>query len=298
MNMSSGIMAKIISKVRNNKLLYFIFYPIILLNRSVLKLKNWQYPYYESLFSNVTEGSLVVKIKDIPGIFEIDARSDILKIILIGKGYEPHIISLVKKNCKQDKDAINIGANIGIFTILLASLINKERKVLAIEPTPLAFEYLTSNVKRNKLDGKVILFNGLCTDKKGKYNLNIIQGKEEYSSIGESFHQSRIKEKIDNIEVEGDTINNLVTSHNLNPGTIVIDVEGAEMKVLNGAKEVIEQFAPVIILEIHSENLIKQGSSSKEVIDFLLKLGYSICDITGNKLTHPFTGNVIATPGI
>ena len=63
---------------------------------------------------------------DIPGIFEIDARSDILKRILIGKGYEPATISFIKKNLITDKDAINVGANIGIFTILLANLINKD----------------------------------------------------------------------------------------------------------------------------------------------------------------------------
>jgi methyltransferase, FkbM family len=296
MNISETL-TKLILKFKFNKPLRFVCYPIFILLKILLRFVNWKIKYYNDLFSNVTGGSLVAKIKDIPGKFEIDARSHILKKILINKSYEPVIVSIIKANLIPDKDAVNVGANIGIYAVLLASLINMDRKVLAVEPTPLAFRYLTNNFKRNDLDSKVVLYNGICTDKKGKYDLNIIEGKEEYSSIGESFHLTKIKEKIVKVKVEGDTINNLVTFYKLNPGIIVIDVEGSEMKVLKGASDILIQYKPIIILELVDDLLKNQESSSKEVIDFLEKSGYIVCDVASNKKAgYPFSGNIIARP--
>ena len=265
-----------------------------------MRIIKWRHFFYSKLFSNVTEGSLVVKINGVGGNFEIDARSEILQRILLSKGFEPETALAIKRNVNMNKDAINIGANIGIFTVLLANLINNDRKVLAVEPTPLAFNYLTKNVNRNKLDNKVVFYNGLCVEKTGKYTLNVIRGMEEFSSIGESSFQSIFDKPIEQIEVDGDTIDNLVL-HNifeplLNPGTIVIDVEGAEMRVLRGAKSILGRFKPIIILEVHGDLLEKQNSSSKEVINYLLHEGYSVSNLTGGKINHPFTGNVLAKP--
>ena len=293
----SETLTKFILKFKSNKPLRVVFYPFYILLKILLRIVNWKAKYYNDLFSNVTDGSLVVKIKDIPGKFEIDARSHILKKILINKSYEPVIVSVIKANLTPDKDAINVGANIGIYTVLLASLINIDRKVLAVEPTPLAFRYLGNNLKRNNLESKVIFYNGICIDEKGRYDLNIIEGKEEYSSIGESFHLAKIKETIARVNVEGDTVNNLVAFYKLNPGIIVIDVEGSEMKVLKGASDVLTRYKPVIILELVDDLLKNQESSSKEVIDFLEKSGYIVCDVTSNKKAgYPFSGNIIARP--
>lgn len=292
----SEILTKLILKFRSNKLLLVVFYPVYILLKVLNRLDNRKNIFLNTLFSNVTDGSLVVKINDIPGVFEIDARSHILKKILLNKNYESAIVSLVMKNLKTDKDAINIGANIGIYTILLANSINKDCRVLAVEPTPLAFKYLTNNLIRNRLESKVVLYNGICIDKKGEYDINIIEGKEEYSCTGESYHLSNMKEIITRIKVEGDTINNLVTNYKLNPGIIVMDVEGAEMKVLEGASTILEQFKPTIILELVDNLLNGQNTSSREVIDYLTRSGYNVYDTAGEKVKYPFSGNIIAKP--
>jgi len=286
--------------VKTNGLFRFIFYPIIIIRRGVLRIINLRYFNYRKLFSNVTEGSLVVKIEDVGGDFEIDARSEILQRILLSKGFEPETASAIKGNVNKGKDAVNIGANVGIFTVMLANLIDNDRKVLAVEPTPLAFEYLGRNVTRNKLESKVIFYNGLCVEKKGKYTLNVIRGMEEFSSIGDSYFQSIFNRPIEEIEVEGETMDNLVINNNfhylMEPGTIVIDVEGAEMNVLKGARSTLDRFKPIIILEVHGDLLEKQNSSSEEVINYLTDAGYLVSNLTGGKIQHPFTGNIIAKP--
>jgi hypothetical protein len=104
-----------------------------------------------------------------------------------------------------------------------------------------------------------------------------------------------MKEEIVIVKVKGDTINNLVASYKLNPGIIVIDVEGAEMKVLKGSSSVLMRYKPIIILELVDNLLKNQESSSREVLGFLEELGYVVYDIAGNnKIKYPFNGNIIA----
>jgi FkbM family methyltransferase len=245
----------------------------------------------------VVEGNLVVSINHIPGSFEIDVRSHILQRILIEKYYEPEIVSAVKNSLRPEMDAINIGANIGIFSILIASLINEDCKVLAIEPTPLAFQILIKNIKRNNLIHKIELFNGICIDVEGEYTLNTIVGNEEYSSIGQSTFFSNIHKNIEKINVKGETVDNLVNINNLNPGFILMDVEGAEMKVLIGAESVIKNYHPTVILEVHDDIYNTQNTSSIDIISFFEKFNYDVYDINrSSQIKFPFRGNIIAIP--
>ncbi len=288
---------KIIEKLKKNKISRFIGWPILFSKRQLHKYKSRTTRFYSELFTNVKEGSVVVDINGLPGHYEIDIRSHILQRILLEKEYEPEIVELLKNYLARGKDAVNIGANVGIFTVFMAGLIEENQKVLAVEPTPLAFKYLGNNIKRNDVMDKVISYNGICSDAEGEYQLNIIQGNEEYSSIGESLYISDSKKKTIIIKVEGETLNNLVNKFDLNPGLILIDVEGAEMKVLAGASKVIEKYKPVIIAELNDNLLEKQGSSAEQVVAFLLKFGYDIKDIATNKqVKFPFNSNIIAIP--
>jgi len=279
--------------IKKNQIIRLFFFPIILLRRVYIQYKKIK--IYNDLFSTVKEGSLVIELEDMLGSFEIDIRSHLLQRILIDKCYEPDIVLLIKENIDKEKDVINVGANIGLFTNLLANLINDNRKVLAVEPTPLAFKYLKNNIERNNNNNKIITFNGICTDKSGEYILNTIIGKEEYSSLGDSEYINNINEKIVKIEVQGETIDNLVIEYKLLPGLILIDVEGAEMKVLKGATKLLKETRPIIISELVDTLLIKQGVTSKEVIEFLISLGYEVNNVKENtKIIYPFSGNIIA----
>jgi len=278
--------------IRNNKFIYGLCYPLIKLREVYFDYLSWR---FDNFFSNVVEGSIVVTVKNIPGEYEIDARSHILRSIFISHDYEPSIVDLIKKNTATNKDSINIGANIGLYSNLLATLIDHNKKLLAIEPTPNAFKYLKANIERNNNVDKIITYNGIASDVPGMFKINIIQGKEEYSSIGEIVHSSVEGQKHLKIDVEGDTVDHLVEKYKLQPGIIVIDVEGAEFKVLSGAINTIHKYKPIIISELNDKLLEKLNSSSTEIIQLLEDNGYKVKDVKNNKLTFPFIGNIIAS---
>ena len=253
--------------------------------------------YLETLFENVIEGSVIVKISNIPGEYEFDPRSHVLRQILLSKKkeYEPQIVEGILRYIDSKKDAINVGANVGLYTNLLAKNISSKRKVLAIEPTKRAFKMLQHTVKRNHNEEKVVLFNGIAANKIGEFSINVIKGKEEYSSLGKLVHPSINKMDFIKKSVKGATIDSLVDKYNLKPGIIVLDAEGAELNVLEGATNTLKNYHPVIISELDDKLLYEQNTRSQDIIDYLQKINYKIRDVEGNFPTFPFCGNIIAT---
>jgi FkbM family methyltransferase len=252
---------------------YILFYPAIIVGRRVLKTKRREV-FYHSLFDMVEAGSLVVKIPTFQGSFEMDFRSHLLERVLMEKTFEPDIVELVKQHLDPQKDVIDVGANVGFYTVLFSKILNEDNKVLAIEPTPLVLGYLRRNIERNGCTKSVLIFEGIATNSKGDYRLNTIVGMEEFSSIGKIVHSYVAEKKSVPLAVKGDTIDNLVYNLGLRPGFIKVDVEGAEYWVLTGAVSTIKEYRPIIVFEL-SENLLAScGTTPQMVLDFLQQYNY------------------------
>ena len=285
--------------IKSNKLAYFILYPLIYFRGLPQRYKNNKFnKLYNSIFDMVIEGSLVVNLSDFRGSFEIDYRSAILKMILKDKNYEKENVRIIEKYINPSKDAIDVGANVGLFTILLSKLVSQDNKVLAIEPSPLAIRYLNNNLKRNNVRNSVIIFEGVSTNIMGDYKLNVIPGMEEYSSLNDIVHPDIKGKCYSQIDVKGETIDNLVKIHNLNPGFIKVDTEGAEYLVLCGALKTISRYKPVIIAEVQDRLSSHFGWNSIDVFNLLMDNKYTIVNLSNPDLpvNMPFNGDILAIP--
>src|SRR3546814_6448075 len=90
--------------------------------------------------------------------------------------------------CSSDLlDVIDVGANIGLFTVLAGKRLGTGR-VLAAEPTDGAFSRLTANVKNNGVSDRVILYNGLIAQSDGMAMLNVVKGRDRKSTRLNSSH--------------------------------------------------------------------------------------------------------------
>ncbi|MCB1823773.1 MAG: FkbM family methyltransferase [Candidatus Competibacteraceae bacterium] len=239
----------------------------------------------------------MIHVPDYYGSFEMDIRSHILKRLVVTGYYEPQLLKLVKSHIKRNVDAIDVGANIGLYTVLFANLISPTNKVLAIEPIPSVLYYLHRNIKRNNLGNQVIFFEGVSKECSGLAEIQTVIGNEEYSSMRDIAHPSAREMKFLQITVSGETIDNLVKLNSLSPGFIKIDTEGAELMVLKGALRTLETARPVIISELSDRLLAGFNSDTDEVLSLLEGKGYVVIDVlTGHRPIKPFHGNIIALP--
>ena len=274
-----------------------LLYPAIIMRRCLINRRRRNIEILCENISDILAEDPIVYVDEFQGFFEIGVHSDLFKRIIAYKRYDPKIAQYCLKYLNKDRDAIDIGANIGFYTILFAKNLNR-RRVLSIEPTTNALQKLYKNIVLNRVEKNVIVYEGVASSYIGKAEIKIVEGKEEYSSIGEMKHPSIFGSAYISKNVNCTTVDDLTKQYSLDPGFLKIDVEGAEHLVLGGCKELLEFHRPIIISEI-SERLLKQnGSSSKDLINFILQCDYNIVDPIDPKIPPGFkdSGDLLCIP--
>ncbi len=279
-------------------LIYAALYPAMVMREPFVK---WRWRLQEEVLKNLSSvlaEDPVIRIKEFNGIFTIDSHSDLFSRVVLTLEYEPRLVDICQQYLDKDKDVIDVGANVGFYTVMLAKSLNKGR-VISIEPTPNALRRLKKNVVMNQVSNKVEIFEGVASNAMGTIEINTIEGKEEYSSISAVQHREVSSLVQTSVKVNSTTLDELVKQKSLNPGFIKIDVEGAENLVFEGAKEVLREKRPVILSELTDVFLKANGSSAKDVCDFIRKYDYEVFDV-GNTTAQQVRKNefdhILCTP--
>jgi FkbM family methyltransferase len=284
--------------IKRTPAVFWIFSPLIYFRKFILFLGDRIFSFiYTSILGPVSRGSLVVQLEEFEGEFEIDIRSHILKMILKEKTYEPGLTMLVRQNINPNMDVIDVGANIGLYTILCSRLISQNQRVLAIEPAPEAIEYLSKNIANNNCSN-IIVYQGMAVEKPQSRQISIIPGMSEYSSAGRISHKAVNGRRSTLVTVPGETIDTLVERYSLVPGFIKMDIEGGEYSALVGASATLQKYKPVILLEVSNDFLDAQGSSSQDIEMLLLKNNYRVLNAEDvlSLIHHPLNGEILAIP--
>jgi len=163
------------------------------------------------------------------------------------------------------KTILDIGGNIGAFALLFEQL-NPTATICTFEPHPVTFRRLADNLARN--NSKVQAFNCGLGDKKTQLKLYEIDAHN--TGMNKLFAEEQDHpfveigiERLDECWADRGQID-----------LIKIDVEGFELAVLRGAGQLLQKYFPLLIIEIDDNNLRSNGSSARELIRFLLDLGY------------------------
>jgi len=190
---------------------------------------------------------------------------------------EPEETKFIKNIVQPDWVCIDIGANIGYFTILLA---RKCKFVYAFEPESHNFELLAKNVESlNNLGEKTELLMQAVSDSFGTKTLYLCD-------IDNGMHRLYKSKWCNggNVNVlTGDLDSFTLPRINL----IKMDIEGAEYGALKGMVELLKEDKPLIIMEFHPLSIIEYGVDPRKVYDFIKKLGYTIRLIPN--ITQPLT---------
>lgn len=235
------------------------------------------------------------------GTFQVDPRSHLFMRALLDGEYEPELARLCARLVAPDRDALDIGANVGFFSVLLASHLPR-RRILAVEPSPAIAPRLRINLERNGVADRVIVFEGAVSDRSGQVELSGIDGKEEYGTIGQPAHPGMWTDAADrdaevrSVTVEARTLDAIVAEHQLDPGFVKVDVEGAEHLAFGGARDTLDGHRPLVLTELNDRLLRANGSSAMDVVETFRNHGYRVVDpldparteATREKLETPF----------
>ena len=243
---------------------------------------------------SVLGGTLILAPKNISGQFEVSATSDLASRIVLTGSYEPDVTAVLSKLKLKNGIIVNVGANVGFYSVYLATVFPDSIKVLAIEPNPEAFRLLKSNIARNNLSSRILPMQTCIGESEGTIELSIIEGMPEYSSVGGIAHPGVANRVQLRVEVPVVPLSTLVGDERVS--LIFVDTEGAERSVFAGAEEILLRDKPLLFFECSDILLGKFGSSAKELELKLSSLGYVVRNGLCQRLPlqHPFEGEGIA----
>lgn len=191
----------------------------------------------------------------------------ILKEIFVANDYE------IYYGLERGDTVIDAGANIGLFTVKAAKEVGPEGRVIAIEPEKTHLEFLKRNIEANHLKNVEIVSKGVWSEgmKSSLYLYDNTGFHSVYSD--EDFPKGSIHTGITDIEL--DTIDNVSRELGLKRVDFIkMDIEGAELEALIGAKETLASHD--VKLSVAAYHRVHGEPTYKSIIPQLQELGYKV----------------------
>ena len=183
--------------------------------------------------------------------------------------YEVGVAGVAASLLTAGATAVDIGANIGFFSLLFGQLVGPSGRVLAFEPQPRIVDRLVRNVGLNpnlpiQVDARAV------SDAPGR--LEFFNGSPGHSGIA-SLRRREDASDVTTVEVVAlDEV--LGEDHHVQ--LIKIDIEGAELHALRGMQRTIEKCSPDLIVEVSDHFLRGMGGSGRELCEHLWQYGYTM----------------------
>lgn len=177
----------------------------------------------------------------------------------IGGRYDPSAVRVLSASVWPGMTVYDVGAHVGYLTLLAAQRVGRQGRVIAFEPLPLNLRYLRGHLRANHL-GQVSLVEACVSDRTGPVHFD----------LGKGTGRGRLQPMVDG-RFRSVTIDEEVAAGRLPaPDFIKMDVEGAELLALQGARQTLLTHRPEILLSVHGEQLKHDCST------FLTGLGYTV----------------------
>lgn len=177
--------------------------------------------------------------------------------------YEYKKMKLFKKLVKPNMTILDIGVNKGYFSLLSAKLMKDKGNILSFEPDPDNCKWIKKSIAANNYKSirlfQIALFNK--------------NGKKTFFKGAKSGHHSLIKNSgLGSTTIQTQKLDDFIDEENITKINLIkIDVEGADIEVLEGAQKLLKNQSPKLIIDIHKID-------RKKFFNLLENLSYNIFD--------------------
>ena len=180
--------------------------------------------------------------------------------------FEAGPIDRLKEFVPSGSLVIDVGANVGFFSLRFARWVGDGGKVISIEPEDRNYNSLVSALEREGLLDRVEALKAVAAALPGMTHLEI-------NPLHPADH--KLSRDGTGLPVTAVTLDELVQEKgHLRPALVKIDVQGAEMLVLKGADNILNIAGPALFIELHEDGLRKFDTSVSAILDHLSGYGY------------------------
>lgn len=200
-----------------------------------------------------------------------DTRDFLQRYIYYFGVWEPDLTHWVERRLSPGDAFIDVGANIGYYSLLASTVVGSSGAVVAIEASPTIFGALQTNLTRNRI-ANVRAVNVAASDRKGM--VKVFRGTDQ--NLGDTTilqdHGLAFE-----CEVDGAPLTAILHPEEMQHVRLMkIDVEGAEWAVVGGIGPLLSSYHRdlEIIIEIHPEQLARQRKRPEDLMRIFLDAGF------------------------
>lgn len=216
------------------------------------------------------------KVNNYKMILDLKDRGITRELMFYGTREKDHIICL-KEELREGMTVLDIGANLGYYSVMLGKMVGKKGRVYAVEPSKLNFAMLVLNVALNELEDVVETFNIGISNKSGMANF--------YESTRSNWHTFYPKvhrgSNTESLVMMEPSVVSVMTIGDFQEGKrkidlIRMDVEGFEVEILDSMTPLIDDlgFRPKILFEVHQPRYDSKEHDMRNRLKGLFSKGY------------------------
>ncbi|WP_406696103.1 FkbM family methyltransferase [Singulisphaera sp. Ch08] len=201
----------------------------------------------------------------------LDPTDSIVSPMLLRDGYfEPYETTLIESEVKAGDVVLDIGANIGYYTLIFARLVGDHGRVYAFEPDPTNFRLLKKNVRANGYHN-VIFVNKAVAEVSGPLSLYLCPDNKGDHRIFAS------EDDRDAIPIQATTLDEYFAEYQGKIDFIKMDIQGSEGRAVRGMQKLLRRHHDVkIITEFWPAGLLRSGIEAREYLADLDRQGFGL----------------------
>jgi FkbM family methyltransferase len=181
--------------------------------------------------------------------------------------------------CNRSMFLLDIGAHFGVFSLAAAHF---GGRAVAIDPSPIATRMIEIQSALNGFSDSIRIIQAAATNEGGSVDM---LSSGVFSDGYFKMIQGKAKSEL--TRTRAITIDQLTNQYGP-PTHIKIDVEGQEAAVLLGGRKALDQYSPILFLELHNEMITSEGGDPNLALNELAQLDYETFSLKGNSLKRDF----------
>ena len=224
----------------------------------------------------------VIKVPD-GRKFYIKIISPVKKHLFFANKYEERDTQIFQRAVSAGDYFFDIGSNFGWYSILASRLVGKTGKVFAFDMVPDIIQEFERNISLNKLDDNIVMVNMALGEEGGVvdylYSENTEMGNFQPEMLKDGREDLK-RETLKTGKVQMTSLDRYV-EENVIPRVdfIKVDIDGAEVPFLKGARKTLSSKKPIILIEVSERGQTAQGHSCLEIFQELSKANYKFFSV-------------------
>ncbi|RLV01329.1 FkbM family methyltransferase [Streptomyces griseocarneus] len=212
--------------------------------------------------------------------FAVDTTDLIQRYLYLFGVWEPHMTHWLRRRLRPGDTFVDVGANVGYFSLLASRLVGDQGRVVAVEASPAVHENLLRQARLNDCRN-LRTVNAAVADEQGTLSIALASNH----NLGAASIVPYDGPTTATFEIEARPLPELLTSEEIAKARVIkVDVEGAEGAVVRGMLPLLDRLRPdaEITVEVTPERMAKLGDSAEELLDAMRRRGFHVYRIAND----------------